>query len=147
MKWIDPTRCLSMRNLLQMPPVIILMERSAREQARSQIKIINDTKTILGRQAEKAMERSIRKDMPLVRARMKATGPTYRIAFEDVLSAPLALASRLGDIVDEHFGVSFDIVSAARTVIPRHPSCAPDLTMENIILPTIAAELDRRDAA
>ncbi len=141
-KWIDPTRCLTMRNLLPVAPIIILMERNPREQARSQVKLMRDLVPGPARHIEKAMERSIRRDIPLVRARMKSTGPVYRMTFEDVLSAPLAAASMLRQIVDEHFGVLFDSGSAARAVIPRHPSCAPDMAMETMILPAIAEDLE-----
>lgn len=146
-KWIDPMRCLSMRNRLCVPPVIILMERNAREQSRSQIKFIETAAGKLGRRAEKAMQRSIRRDMPIVRANMASTGVTHRVDFEDALENPQWMARKLGRIVDCHFGCELDEESAARVVIPRHPSCAPHMAMETIILPSIAAELNGRGRA
>lgn len=143
-KWIDPTKFRAgMRNLLPVEPIIILMERDPREQARSQVKLLAD---LIGtdRRIVKAMERSIRRDTPLVRAQMRALGAVYPFRFEDVLKAPLMVASQLRAILDHNFGTLFDAGTAARAVIPRHPSCAPDMAMESMILPLIATELEMR---
>ena len=145
-KWIDPTKFRAgMRNLLPTEPVIILMERDPREQARSQVKLLADM-VEPDRHVAKAMERSIRRDTPLVRAQMRALGTVYPFRFEDVLKAPLMVASQLRGIVDHHFGALFDSGVAARAVIPRQPSCASDFWMENVVLPEIARELNARDA-
>jgi hypothetical protein len=87
------------------------------------------------------MERSIKRDLPIVRARLRRTCTVYELPFENILSAPLRAASMLGEIVTEHFGSLFDASKASRAIINRHPSCAPHLHMETMILPTIAAEL------
>lgn len=146
-KWIGPTNYRAgMRNLLPTEPVIILMERDPREQARSQVKLLSD-QIGTDRHVVKAMERSIKRDTPLVRAQMRSLGTVYPFRFEDVLKAPLVVASQLRGIVDNHFGALFDSGVAAQAVIPRPPSCAVDFWMENVVLPQIAAELDARDAA
>lgn len=146
-KWIDPTNYRAgMRSLLPAEPVIILMERNPREQARSQVKLLADL-VRPDRHIVKAMERSIRRDTPLVRAQMRSLGTVYLFRFEDVLKAPLMVANQLQGIIAHHFGGVFDSGVAARAVIPRQPSCAPDLWMENVVLPEIASELDARDAA
>lgn len=143
-KWIDPTHHFTLPGRLEAKPVIILMERRPREQARSQVKLIGSMAMKLGRPAEKAIERSIRRDTPIMRAQLRGSATVHIIEFEDVLDDPSAAARELGRLVRIHFDRGFDAETAARVVIPRHPSCAPHMEMENTILPMIAAELDRR---
>lgn len=140
-KWIDPMRHFTLPGRLPVRPVIILMERNPREQARSQIKMLGGAAAGLGRRAEKAMERSIRRDMPVIRATLGASATTYVMAFEDALANPFWAARKLGRIVGEHFDADFDEEVAMRVVIPRHPSCGPGFAMEKNILPLIAAEI------
>lgn len=142
-KWIDPTHHFTLPGRLTQRPVIILMERNPREQARSQVKLLSMTGMKgLGRRAEKAIERSIKKDVPPMRAHLRNSAIVYGIDFEDILENPFWAARKLGRLVAHHYGADFDDEVAARVVIPRHPSCAPDLSMETTILPMIAAELN-----
>lgn len=145
-KWLDPLRYPTLLGRLSPSPVVILMTRNARDQARSQVKLIEmTTPTMLGRRAEKAMERSIRQDLPVTRALVRHGAATvHEFRFEDVLAAPLAAASRLGELVSEHFGALFDPGDAARFVIRRHPPCLPHMNMEATVLPAIAAALEAR---
>lgn len=144
-KWIDPTRHSTLPGKLEAKPVIILLERNPREQSRSQIKLLGGAMN-LGRRAEKAMERSIRRDVPIMRAQLRGSAFVHIIEFEDVLQNPFWAARKLGRLVGFHFDRDFDDETAARVVVPRHTSCAPDLTMEAMILPIIGAELDARPA-
>lgn len=141
-KWIDPTRNSSLLSKLNIPSVVLLLERDAREQARSQIKLISEEVKIYGRRAEKAMERSIRHDSPIVRARLRTRAIVYPMRFEDILKHPKRTADLLQRLIDVQFGQPFDAERAAAVVISRHPSCAPDLSMERLILPMIAADLE-----
>lgn len=142
-KWIlGPLhRQKAIRNLLPVPPVIILLERNAREQARSQIKMIGPSATKLGRRAEKAMERSIRRDMPIVRAHMRSLGTVYQWAFEDVLENPFWAGRALERIIGHHFDRDFDVEMAIRTVLQRDPACRPDMLIESHIQTLIAADM------
>lgn len=143
-KWLDPTRYPRLIGRLSARPIVILLERRAREQARSQIKMISASMKGLGRHAEKAMERSIRADVPRMRARLGSTATVHSILFEDILENPWWAARSLGRLVAEHFSADFDHEAASRVVIDRGPSCLPDMTIEANILPLIAAELDAR---
>ena len=139
-KWIDPTRHFTLPGRMPVKPVVILLERKPREQARSQLKLLGAQG--MGRHAEKAMERSIRRDSPVMRAQLRGSAFVHIIAFEDVLENPYWAARKLGRLVGYHFDRDFDDEGAMRAVIPRHWSCAPDLTMETLILPQIALEMN-----
>lgn len=141
-KWLDPSRHFTLPGRLKTKPVIILLSRNPREQARSQIKLLAAQIKGLGRGAEKAMERSIRRDTPVMRAQLGESAIVHRIDFEDVLESPFWAARMLGRMVAYHFDADFDDEAAQRVVIPRHPSCAPDFTMENVILQVIAQEIE-----
>lgn len=143
-KWIDPTRCLTLPSLLDTRPVAILMERNLREQARSQIKMLGPSVQTLGRRGEKAMERSIKRDTPIVRAKLSTSCHLYRFQFEEVLLFPSRVAMMVQAIIARHFAAPFDTKAAASVVIDRHHSCATDLAMENSILPLIAQGLEAR---
>lgn len=142
-KWIDPTRCPTLLGRLPIPAVVLLMVRSPREQARSQVKLIAGEGVTPSRRAEKVMERSIRRDTPIMRAQMRHRAHVYDFHFEEVLAAPLAAACRMRDILDHHFGSLFDVGTAAQVVINRAPECQPHMTMETMIQPLIAAELEK----
>lgn len=137
-KWIDPSQCLWLPTKMPVKPVVILMERHPREQARSQCKML----FVKSRQAEKAMERSIRRDIPKARARLRATAHLYKFRFEEALANPFWFARALDRITVEHWGRNIDTDSAMRAVIPRHPCCAPDLRLETHILPLLAARIE-----
>lgn len=140
-KWIDPTRCPKMRNLLPGPSVILLMERDPAEQAKSQIKMIGPIAERLGRRGRKAMERSIIRDMPIARTIARKTGLTRRYRFEDFIANPIFAARALERLVTTHFDIDFDGGRAARSIISRNAKCLPDLTMEKSILPSLAHEI------
>lgn len=140
-KWLDPTRHPGIPRLMPTRPVVILMTRNAREQARSQIKMISQDIKGLWRHAEKAMERSIRRDVPVMRAKLRQSATVHEIAFEDVLANPAWAARKLARLARFHFGADLDEDRMASVVMPRHQSCLPDLTMETTILPVIAEEM------
>lgn len=143
-KWLDPSRHFTLPGRLAVKPVIILLERNAREQARSQVKLMADYIAGPVRRAEKAMERSIRRDMPVVRAQLGGSAIVHRLAFEDVLENPAWAARKLERLVSYHFGANFDAEAAMGVVMERHPACLPDLRMEQFILPTLAARIEAR---
>ena len=148
-KLLDPTRYGLRESDFTTPPVVILMERRASQQARSQVKLLNSTsnQVLIPRAAEKLMRRSIERDTPRLRAQMGHLGFVYRLQFETVLADPASVAIRLARIVHHHFKRGFDHLTAADAVLPRDPKCLPDLWMENAVLPSIAHELDRRGVA
>lgn len=142
-KWIDPMRSLGALPHLTPRPVVVLMSRDLREQARSQIKAIGAPQA----HSVRRWARSLGRDEPALRAHLQRKTLLYRLTFEGALATPLETARILDGIAAKHFGRRIDIETAARAVIPRPPRCAPDLTMENIILPTIADDLNARDRA
>lgn len=144
-KWLDPMHSPTLLGRLVPRAVVILLTRRPREQARSQIKLIEHTTAIkVNPTGVNAMERSLRRDLPIMRANLRSgAAVVHEFRFEDVLAAPQAAASRLGEIVAEHFGALFDVGAAARVVIKRDPACAPHMNMETMVLPAIAAELAR----
>lgn len=147
-KLIDPTRYALRESDFGAPPVFILMERRPAQQARSQVKLLNaGMGGILARDTEKAMRRSIEQDGPRLRAKLGHLGFVYRLQFEKVLADPTSAALRLARIVHRHWGLRFDADAARDAVISRDPRCLPDLWMEAVVLPAIAQQLDRRDAA
>jgi len=152
-KWIDPTRHFTLPGRLPVRPVIVLLERKAREQARSQVKMVRgdfrefNLAGAFGRRAEKAMERSIRRDAPIMRAQLRSSATVYQMDFEDILENPFWAARKLGRIVVEHFNADFDDEGARRVVVPRSPDCQSGMWMENFALPQIAARLMDRDTA
>lgn len=146
-KWIDPTRHFTLPGRLPARPVIILLTRDAREQARSQIKLLSFSVGPQPRLAVKAMERSIRRETPIMRAQLQASAIVYRFQFEEVLQSPHAVASQLRQIVGEHFGRDFDAAWAAHVVLPRPPGCLEGLWMEEAVLPGIGLDLEQRATA
>lgn len=147
-KWIDPTHCPTLLGRLAPRAVVILLTRNPRQQAQSQVKLA------FGRRCEergrlgKALERSLRRDLPIMRANLRSgAAAVHEFRFEDVLAAPLAAASQMGEIAAEHFGTLFDAGAASRVVIARGPECQPHLSVEAIVLPAIAAELDQGERA
>lgn len=145
-KWIDPTRHLSLPGRLPVRPVVILLTRNAVEQAKSQCKLIKADcgHMTLGRHAVRAMARSNRRDVPVMRAALRASAHVHEWAFEDFLQNPWWGARALARLVGEHFNADFNTESACRAVIERSPLCLPDMRMEQFVLPQIAAELGIR---
>jgi hypothetical protein len=139
-KWLDPTRNFTLPGRLPVRPVVILLTRDAREQARSQIKLIGDMVGLVSkRAAAKGMERSIRRDVPLMRAKLGASAIVYPVEFEAVLVNPHWAARKLQSIVAEHFGADFDEEVAQRVVIRRRPECLEGFWMERDVLPLLSA--------
>ncbi len=146
-KWIDPTLHFTLPGRLTVRPVIVLMTRRAREQARSQVKLLGGRDAGLGRRAENAVERSIRRDMPVMRAQLRGSAIVHELAFEDVLENPWWAARSVGRLLGRHFDADFDAETAASVVIARDPACADGFAMESMILPVIAADLAKRAEA
>lgn len=142
-KWIDPLLNLSLLEKLDSKPVVILMTRDAREQAKSQIKLLSTFQQGLGRRECKAMERSLRQDEPKLKAKLLHKVNLYIISFEDALAHPFIAASALEMIVSRHFGATLDVDRAASVVLPRDPTCRADLSVENVMLPLLAEKLGR----
>lgn len=140
-KWIEPMLCPDMAEFVQ-SPVIILLERDARQQARSMMKMIGIGQE---RRSENRLRASIEKDRPRMRAHLGKLGAVYRWRFEDLLTSPSQYGKHLGNIVRGHFGRAFDDTMAGGMVMPRVPDCLPDLTVEHQFLPLISADLADRE--
>jgi hypothetical protein len=141
-KWLDPSRHFTLPGRLSVKPIILLLERNPREQARSQVKLMSGYIPGPVKRAEKAMERSIRRDMPVVRAQLGGSATVHRLAFEDVLEDPAWAARKLERLVSFHFAAGFKTEAAARVVMERHPACLPDLRMEQFVLPLLAQRIE-----
>lgn len=133
-KWIDPLRARISRNDLPRAPVIILMERDVREQARSSVKMVEASGAAIGnRNMVRAMTRSFRRDQPILRARLSTMGTVHRFAFEQVLRDPRGAAAMLGAIAKVEFDHDLDEAMAASMVLPRDPECQPDFAIEHAL--------------
>ncbi|MFE3838734.1 hypothetical protein [Pseudogemmobacter sonorensis] len=86
MKWIARRGSCRCGGLQPKSSVLIPLQGDPRAQARAQVDLMRDM--VSGRQVEKVMERSGKRDMPAVRAQTNPLGPPHRFAFEDMPSAP-----------------------------------------------------------
>lgn len=142
-KWIDPTRHLSLPGRLPVRPVVILLTRNAVQQAASQCKLIKGDWAHInfGRHGVRAMARSIRRDVPVMRAMLRRRAHVHEWAFEDFLQNPWWGARALSRLVGEHFNADLNAESACGVVVDRLPGCLPDMRIEQFVLPKIAAGL------
>jgi hypothetical protein len=100
----------------------ILMKRDAREQARSQLKLVELLD--LGAPPPLAVaEAALRADLPRMRQVLLRRGPVLELRFEQVLADPLQAASRL----ERFLGVPLDKGAMVAEVVPRSPACYPGL--------------------
>lgn len=143
-KWIDPSRAISLPAKLNEKPAMIFLHRDPGEQARSQLKILGWTGD---RRAENVMKRAIIRDRAKVVARLRNTTDLHEFAFESFIAAPRGAASVLDQITRGYFGRPLDTDRATKVVLKRPASCLPDLTMENTILPELARSLPDEVAA
>lgn len=131
-KWLDPINARISRNDLPAPPTVIVMTRDAREQARSQIKLLRTfgARIVDDRRTRRAWQRSVEADTVAMNARLAHVGTCYHLSFGFVLSDPAAAANKLAAICLREFGRELDQQAAASVVMRRSPACAPDLSME-----------------
>lgn len=152
-KWILPSPDQVSRVTRASRPLVLLMTRDLRQQARSQVKLLAGVGMSLDsaggeRGIERQMERSLRRDLPVLRARLRAVATVHELAFETLLRDPGAVALLLADMMAAEFGFTgFDIAAAQRVVIDRSSDCLPDFRMENMILPLVSEWIGRRRAA
>lgn len=146
-KWLDPTRHPTIPQKMATPPVIILMTRNPREQAKSRIKLVSLSMNGVGRREQKAMERSIRRDVPPMLAKLRSSAIVHELSFEDVLENPMWAARKLGRLVRFHFGLDFDEDAAAGVVFQRPPTCMDHFHVETTLAPLLAEMLTARDSA
>lgn len=148
-KWIIPSPDRMEGVLRRDRPVVLLLTRDLRQQARSQVKLLDSMVPLpIRHQAVKGMERSLRADLPVLRARLRARAEVTELFFEMVVQDGFAAAQVLDDLLRREFGFQgFDMAAAARVVMRRHPDCLPDLRMETTILPMVAEWIERRQAA
>lgn len=118
MRW--PERC-------EVP--VIWMDRNFKEQAKSQVKLLRmGSGFSIPGQAWRAIAKSLEMDIPVCMALYRRLGArVLRVRFEELLSEPLLVASRVIDFL----GLSADPHIMARQVRQRSPNCATDLEMEN----------------
>jgi len=131
-KWIDPPKAPISRNDLPREPVVIVMQRDTREQARSQIKLLRTfgTHVTHDRRTRRAWQAQIEADTVKMLRRLDDVGTCYHLSFEFVLTAPAQAASKLRAITLREFGHDLDVQAAASVVRARSPECAPDLSVE-----------------
>ena len=102
----------------------ILMTRDEEQQAKSQLKFLNFLGgTLIPERSWKRMAKSLRTDVPRMRALLGERGAVLEIAFEAVLAKPFDVAEKLADFV----GMPLDCRAMAQRVIPRSPKNYPGL--------------------
>lgn len=143
-KWVDPLNARISRNDLRGPAVVIHMTRPAREIAASQVKMA--AMTFVGvpndRRTRRAFAADILSKEGALSARLDSLGVVYHLSFDWVLSRPDEAAAKLAAIVKHEFGRDFDTLRAADAVIPRSPLCAPDMSIELMLLSSTSPSVD-----
>lgn len=131
-KWIDPPNAIVSRSDLLVEPVIIVMARDVKEQAKSQIKMsrIMGAPVTADRNTLRAMTRSIVDDTTRMERQLWRLGGFYKIRFERVLAEPRTAAIEIASVVAVNFGINLDTCAMASVVLARRPECAPDLSIE-----------------
>jgi hypothetical protein len=131
-KWIDPKIAHISRNDLPVAPVLIVLSRDSREQARSQLKLLSLTgmQVRANRRTVRAMASSIFIDTASMQMRLSHVGTCHNMTFESILADPLKTAHKLGRIIRPTFGIELDVHTAASVVRRRSARCAPDLSVE-----------------
>lgn len=104
----------------------ILLTRDFREQAKSHVKFVKALGVDVTPDARAKIEKSLRRDLPLVRKRLGSYSESrlFAISFEDVLADPLGAARGLDDFLQRP---DFDMLKAAQCVLRRSPKCLPYL--------------------
>jgi hypothetical protein len=126
-KWVDPLSARISRNDLPVRPVIIHMDRTTREQALSQIKLLGIPTS---RNLRRRWTKSLVSDKARLRALLDHTGTTYSFTFEWVLDQPEQAAQKLAAIIAHEFQQAFDHNAAALVPKFRSSRCANDLSIE-----------------
>lgn len=128
LKWVDPINN-------RLPPRFggktILMERDLKQQVHSQIKMLkflNQVEMPDTRRDRRRWAFSLRRETPIMVARLRHRGPVLRVQFEDLLSHPLETAL----LVQEFLGpeVFPNPQTGAKAVLKRGPKCTPDMSIE-----------------
>lgn len=108
------------------PYAFILLERDPREQAKSHAKFLNALGVATTRNTKKQIERSLRRDLPQVKALLSSYPDSQMLTlqFERIIDDPLGSAERLDDFLQRD---DFNMLDAARVVMRRTPRCLPYL--------------------
>lgn len=111
----------------------VWLDRDPRQQALSQIKFLRGMAGVKFRAgALKRMIRGFREDRPKALAGLRESGVEMlaTLSFEDLLADPLAAAVDLAAAA----GQVLDVSAMADCVLPRDPTCRPDLGIEAMLL-------------
>lgn len=110
----------------------IWLDRSPREQARSQVKLLSATEPMVATRREtiRAFEASIKKDRLKGLRAVSRGGAVLRLAFEDIIRWPWDAAIEIRDFV----GKPLYVDSMADAVRPRPTWCAPDIDLEMTLM-------------
>ena len=136
-KWIDPQRtALNQNTFTGRRPIIIHMTRDARQQAKSQVKMLaSDGSVTPNRSMIRAMASSIERDRPKLDKLLNAVGRhVYSFSFEWILSDPQSAADKVRLIIDTEFDQLFDSAKAATVPINRSADCAANMDIELAML-------------
>lgn len=122
---------------IEVPKVVIWLDRDLDHQASSQIKMLELTASLhsLNRSQRRAWRNGLEKDRAAALHAVKASKPRsmLRLSFERLLADPRAAA----DLMSDHLlpvGLSLDVAAAAAQVLPRGPACAPGLEIEQMLM-------------
>lgn len=126
-KWLDPHRVPLPADL---PRAVIWLDRDVAEQAKSQIKLLDQMMGIsTARNQRRRWVQSLRTDRRRALA-MLGDGPRLMLTFEDILQRPTATACRVRDFVRGLGWGAPDGEAMAACVLPRSPRCLPGMDIE-----------------
>lgn len=110
--------------------VVIWLDRSVKEQARSQIKFLrwNGQRVEDSRRTRLAFENGLRRERLGNRLSLGVPGRTYSIttSFEMLINYPLRTAREIALFLSAH-GWTVDAEAMTRQVVPRAPDCYPGM--------------------
>ncbi len=129
-KFLDPQVMPDERRLPDVPLRTIWVSRDPREQGKSTIKMMRVLAGLdLPASAWREMAGSYKADTLAALAILKVAGPVLRLSFEQIIRRP-DVAARL---ISEFAGLP-DWEAMAKAVRPRPVHCAPDMTMEIMLM-------------
>ena len=111
--------------------VVIWLDRSVPQQARSQIKFLrwNNFPVQETRQTRRAFETGLRTSRMGHRLSLGVPGrtPSIAIAFETILAYPARTARDIAAFLALHGWAALDVAAMAREVVPRSADCYPGM--------------------
>lgn len=113
--------------------IVVWLDRDPKQQAKSQVKLLNAMGFNLGRDAVKAVAADLRKSRDRHRARVGIVGgnPAITLRFEDLIAGPYAI-ERLSSFLSEYgWNVSPSVMAAQ--VRARHSDCLPGF-LEDVLI-------------